>query len=106
MSDAIRPVLVWDRIQQNRRDTLLLLVAFVLIMLPAAVYVNEFLTAYYSFGRVMSGSVGADPDRAGNLPDALSGRVFETTDQALRELSAEADEATASRPAADSDQSG
>ena len=64
MIEDVRPVLVYDRIQTNRRDTLLLLGAFALIMAPAAFYVNEFLTAYYAFGRVLSGSAGVDPDPA------------------------------------------
>ena len=45
MIEAVRPVLVYDRIQANRRDTIVLLGAFALILAPAALYVNEFLTA-------------------------------------------------------------
>ena len=36
MIEDVRPVLVYDRIEANRRDTLLLLGAFALIMAPAA----------------------------------------------------------------------
>jgi heat shock protein HtpX len=56
-------VLVYDRIDSNRRDTILLLGAFCLILLPAAFYVNELLTAYYAFGRLFAGAAEADPER-------------------------------------------
>lgn len=76
MIEGVRPVLVYDRIQENRRDTLVLLGAFALIMAPAALYVNEFLTAYYAFGRVLSGSAAVDPDPVELNRVILQGRLL------------------------------
>lgn len=76
MIEAVRPVLVYDRIQANRRDTIVLLGAFALILAPAALYVNEFLTAYYAFGTVLSGSAGVDPDPAELDRVILQGRLL------------------------------
>jgi heat shock protein HtpX len=76
MIEGARPVLVYDRIAANRRDTIILLIAFAMIMAPATLYVNEMLTGYYAFGRVLSGSAGADPDRAELERVIRQGRVL------------------------------
>lgn len=48
MSDE--PALVYDRIDSNRRTTVLLLALFSLILLPAAAYVAQYLTAVAAIG--------------------------------------------------------
>jgi heat shock protein HtpX len=76
MINDVRPVLVYDRIRDNRRDTMLLLGAFALIMAPAALYLNEYLTATYAFGRVMTGSAPVNPDPADLDRVIRQGRVL------------------------------
>jgi heat shock protein HtpX len=43
VAETQQPVLVWDRVDANRRNTVLLLGLFALISLPAAAYVAQYL---------------------------------------------------------------
>ncbi len=43
MADTQQPVLIYDRVDANRRNTVLLLGLFALISLPAAAYVSQYL---------------------------------------------------------------
>jgi len=51
------PLLEYDRIAENRRWTWMILVVFAVLLLPAAVYLNELFTAYFAFGTMFAGTL-------------------------------------------------
>jgi heat shock protein HtpX len=54
------PVLIYDRIDTNRRKTILLLVSFALVSLPAALYVGHQMTGMIVLGPMMFLTVGRE----------------------------------------------
>ncbi len=54
MAGSEQPVLIYDRIESNRRSTLLLLVLFAVVLLPAVAYVTQYLM-FIAFLVVLSG---------------------------------------------------
>jgi heat shock protein HtpX len=56
VAEAEQPVLIWDRIESNRRNTLLLLGLFAVVLLPAVAYVTQYLMFVAFLGLFSLGS--------------------------------------------------
>lgn len=66
MADTERPILIYDRIDANRRKTRFLLALFALVLLPAAAYVALYLTFAVAIFTLGFGGLlwGDDPEAA------------------------------------------